>query len=224
MTRMTLIIFALVTLPASIEAADLSGETVAAWDAYVARHNNRPGRPGSVPQGEMIDVPGGTIYHSSGSILIRNTTVDRVVRALMHPGTPPPQEDVLESRVLERSGDTLRVYLKLSRSAIVTAVYDTEHLVTFTRHSATMVTSRSVSTRIVERERGDRGFLWRLNSYWRYTQVGKDVRVDLESLSLSRAIPRVARSVARPIVDRIAGESLRRTLDSVQQYLQARAV
>jgi hypothetical protein len=206
-----------------VVAADLSRETLAAWDAYVARHNNRPARPGAAPEGEMIDVPGGTIYRSSGSFLVRSTTVDRVVRALMHPGTPPPQEDVLESRVLARSGDTLRVYLKLSRTAIVTVVYDTEHLVTFTRHSPAMVTSRSVSTRIVEHD-GDRGFLWRLNSYWRYTQVGADVRVDLESLSLSRAIPRVARPVARPIVDRIARESLHRTLDSVQRYLQARAV
>jgi hypothetical protein len=224
MTRIAPIIFGLVTLSTSVEAADPSRETVAAWDAYVARHNNRPARPGSAPPGAMIDVPGGTIYHSSGSFLVRNTTVERVVHALMHPGTPPPQNDVLESRVLARSGDTLRVYVKLSRSAIVTAVYDTEHLVTFTRHSPVMVTSRSISTRIVERDSGDRGFLWRLNSYWRYTQVGTDVRVDLESLSLSRAIPRVARPVARPIVDRIARESRDRTLDSVQRFLQARAV
>lgn len=224
MKRVFLIVTGALVLSTPVVAVDLGRETIAGWNAYVARQNNRPGRPGSAPQGEMIDVPGGTIYHSSGSFLVRNTTVDRVVRALMHPGTPPPQEDVLESRVLERSGDTLRVYLKLSRSAIVTAVYDTEHLVTFTRHSPAMVTSRSVSTRIVERDSGDRGFLWRLNSYWRYTQVGADVRVDLESLSLSRAIPRVARPVARPIVDRIARESLNRTLDSVQRYLQARAV
>ena len=55
----------------------------------------------------------------------------------MYPGTPPPQEDVLESRVLARTDNRLRVYLKLSRSAIVTVVYDTEHDVTFTRHSPT---------------------------------------------------------------------------------------
>jgi hypothetical protein len=224
MRHLPFVIVAVLVLCEPVVAADAGRETIAAWDAYVARQPNRPGRPGSAPQGEMIDVPGGTIYHSSGSFLVRHTTVDRVVGALMHPGTPPPQEDVLESRVLARSGDTLRVYLKLSRSAIVTAVYDTEHLVTFTRHSPAMATSRSVSTRIVERDSGDRGFLWRLNSYWRYTQVGTDVRIDLESLSLSRAIPRVARPVARPIVDRIARESLRRTLDSVQRYLQARAV
>jgi hypothetical protein len=139
----------------------------------------------------------------------------------MYPGTPPPQEDVLESRVLARTDNTLRVYLKLARTAVVTVVYDTEHQVTFTRYSPTMVTSRSVSTRIAECDGGDRGFLWRLNSYWRYTQVGGDVRVDLESLSLSRAIPRVARPVARPIIDRIARESLLRTLDSVKRFLEA---
>jgi hypothetical protein len=208
-------------LSVSVGAADISRETVTVWNAYVARNADRPGRPGSAPQGEMIDVPGGTIYHSSGSVLIRHTTVDRVVRALLYPGTPPPQDDVLASRVLARSGDTLQVYLKLARTAIVTVVYDTEHQVTFTRHSPTMATSRSVATRITEAGGGDRGFLWRLNSYWRYTQVGPDVRVDLESISLSRAVPRVARPVARPLVDRIANESLQRTLDSVQRFLQA---
>jgi hypothetical protein len=214
---------AVLVLSTPLGAVELSRETIAAWNAYVARKGDRPSRLGAAPGGDMIDIPGGTIYHSSGSILIRNSTVDRVVRALMYPGTPPPQEDVLESRVLARTDATLRVYLKLTRSAIVTVVYDTEHDVTFARHSPTMATSRSVSRRIAECDGGDRGFLWRLNSYWRYTQVGSNVRVDLESLSLSRAIPSVARPMARPIVDRIARESLLRTLESVQRFLEAKA-
>ena len=223
MKRQILIISAALLLSTSAGAADLTRETVAAWNAYVARNDDRPGRPGSTPRGDLIEIPGGTIYHSSGSVLVRNTTVDRVVHALMNPGTPPPQEDVLESRVLSRTANGLRVYLKLSRSAIVTVVYDTEHDVAFTRHSPTVATSRSVSTRIAEGDGGDRGFLWRLNSYWRYTQVGSDVRIDLESLSLSRAVPRVARPVARPLIDRIASESLTRTLASVRDFLNARA-
>jgi|SRR6185503_9058104 len=224
MKHLTLVFSAVFILSAPLSAAELSRETIAAWNAYVARNGDRPSRSGAAPKGEMIDVPGGTIYHSSGSIVISNTTVDRVIRALMYPGTPPAQEDVLESRVLSRSGNRLRVYLKLARSAIVTVVYDTEHDVTFTRHSPGMVTSRSVATRIAESGGGDRGFLWRLNSYWRYTQVGPDVRVDLESLSLSRSVPRVARAVARPVIDRIARESLDRTLISLQRFLQAAAV
>ena len=220
MKRMTLVISAVFILTTPLGAVELSRETIAAWNAYVARNGDRPSRPGTAPRGAMIDVPGGTIYHSSGSILIPNTTVDRVVDALMYPGTPPPQEDVLESRVMARSGDRLSVYLKLARSAIVTVVYDTEHDVTFTRHSPAMVTSRSVSTRIAESDGGDRGFLWRVNSYWRYTKVGNDVRVDLESLALSRSVPGVARPVARPIIDRIARESQLRTLDSLKRFLE----
>jgi hypothetical protein len=221
MNRITLIILGVLYLSTSLAAAEPGRETIEAWNAYVARTMDRPARPGSAPQGAMIDIPGGTIYHSSGSTLIRGATVDRLVQALMYPGTPPPQEDVLESRVLARTDNSLRVYLKLARTAVVTVVYDTEHQVTFTRHSPDVATSRSVSTRIAESGGGDRGFLWRLNSYWRYTQVGGDVRVDLESLSLSRAVPRVARPVARPIIDRIARESLSRTLSSVQRFLEA---
>ena len=196
-------------------------DTLAAWNAYVSQATDRPARPGTLPQGRSIDIPGGTIYHSSGSVLVRYTNVDRVIRALMYPGTPPPQDDVLESKVLSRDGNTLRVYLKLARTAIITVVYDTEHQVIFTRHSPGVATSRSVSIRIAEHGGGDRGFLWRLNSYWRYSQVGSDVRIDLESISLSRPIPGVARPIARPIIDRIARESLHRTLDSVQRFLQA---
>ena len=223
MKRPILIASWVLMLSTPVGAADLARETIAAWHAYLARNVDRPGRPGSAPRGDMIEVPGGTIYHSSGSIVIRHTTVDRVVHALTNPGTPPPQDDVLESRVLARTANGLRVYLKLSRSAIVTVVYDTEHDVVFTRHSPTVATSRSVSTRIAESDGGDRGFLWQLNSYWRYTQVGGDVRIDLESLSLSRAVPRVARPVARPIIDRIARESLTRTLESLRDFLNARA-
>ena len=91
---------------------------------------------------------------------------------------------------------------------------------TFRRQSAAVATSRSVSTKIAEAGGGDRGFLWRLNWYWRYSRSGEDVRVDLESISLSRDVPWFVRSVAAPIVNRIASESMARTLTSVRRFLQ----
>jgi hypothetical protein len=208
---------------ATAEAAELRPETIAAWNRYVAKAETRLHRTRATePQGRYIDVPGGTIYHWRGSTIVRGTTVDRVVHRLTHPGTPPPQEDVLESRVLSRRGDNdLHVYLKLARSVLVTVVYDTEHDVAFQRPSARMATSRSVSTRIAESGGNDRGFLWRLNSYWRYTQVGRDVLIELESLSLSRDVPRVARPIAVPIANRIARESVARTLGSVRAFLES---
>jgi hypothetical protein len=220
----------LLALAAPAHGAAIEAETVAAWNAYVARaapqaHTCRGTQPCQArePEGTVVPVPGGTINHWRGSTLVRRTTVDKVIATLMYPGTPPPQEDVLEARVLSRSGNNLRVYLKLSRTAIVTVVYDTEHDVTFERRSPGLAVSRSISTRIVETGGGDRGFLWRLNSYWTYTQVGSDVRIDLQSLSLSRSVPMIVRPVAAPLINRIARESLVRTLETLRAHLETHA-
>jgi len=58
---------------------------------------------------------------------------------------------------------------------------------------------------------GDRGLLWRLNSYWRYRQTSKGVVVDVESLSLSRSVPAMIRPFATPIISHVAHESMVRT-------------
>ena len=219
------IAFALAVLASTADAADLRTETVAAWNGYIAGAAVQRGRCDATcaygdPVGRVMHVAGGTIHHWTASTVVRRTTVDRILDGLMHPGTPPPQEDVIASRVLGRNGNVLRVYLKLTRSAIVTVTYDTEHEVTFDRPSAGVATSRSVSTKIAETGGGDRGFLWRLNSYWRYVQVGPDVRIDLESISLSRDVPVLARPFVAPIVERMARESIERTLASVRQFFE----
>ena len=180
------------------------------------------------------DVPDGTIHHWRAAVLVPGISLDRLVAALRDPqshGYKPA--DVLQWRLLHRQGARERVFLQIQRREIVTAVFNTEHDVRFTVHGPGRMSSRSVATRIAEiadpgtphaREKPvgrDRGFLWRLNSYWRYTQVGSDVRIDLESLSLSRTVPRITRPVVRPIIDRVARESLARTLNSVQRFLEA---
>lgn len=117
----------------------------------------------------------------------------------------------------------------MRRTKIVTVTYDTEHRLDYRRHGRTRASSRSVATRIVEldaagtaneREKPqgeDRGFLWRLNSYWRYEQIGGGVIVELESLTLSRSIPMGLGAIVKPIIDRIARESIDRTLENIRQ-------
>jgi len=220
---------ALCLSPAQASGAEPGPETIAAWNTYVRATERRldtagqTDRPALEPWGNEISVPGGAIHHWRGSILIRGVTVDRLLRSLMYPGTPPPQPDVLEARVLGRSADSLHVYLKLVRRTIITVTYETEHTMTFDRRSETLATSRSVATRIAEVDGRDRGFLWRLNSYWRYAQVGDDVRVNLESLSLSREVPAILRPAAGMMISRIARESLTRTLDALRQHLERKA-
>jgi putative flippase GtrA len=208
--------------PSTAAAAEASPAAIAAWHAFIAKAETRlhacSCEPGKL-EGKTIDVPGGTIHQWRGSVVVRGVTVDEVLRALMHPGTPPPQEDVLESRVLSRSGDALKVYLKVTRRAIVTVTYDTEHDVVFQRHSAGLAASRSVATRIAEVDGRDRGFLWRLNSYWRYTQQPDGVRIDVESLSLSRGVPALVKPAASPVIGRVGRESMTRTLEAVRRFL-----
>ena len=181
---------------------------------------------------QEIEMDGGSIHHWRGLILIPNVKLDHVIRTLKEPGrNQHKQEDVLASRVLARNGDALKLFLRLKQTKIVTVVYDTEHDVQYRSIAPNRAASSSVSTRIVEIENAgaaserslaegnDHGYLWRLNSYWRYLQVPEGVIVELESLTLSRDIPFVFRPLVRPLVDRVARESIRRTLESLRARL-----
>lgn len=196
--------------------------TLTAWDAFVDRAEREVQScqcDATRPQGRAFDVPGGTIHQWRGSVIVRGLTVDDVVNALVMRGIPPPQDEVLESRVLSRSGDSLVVYVKMSRRALVTVTYDTEHAVTFERQSPASAASRSIATRIEEAGGRDRGFLWRLNSYWRYVQERDGVRIEAESLSLSRPVPTLLKPAASPIINRVGRESMAKTLEALRKFL-----
>ena len=130
--------------------------------------------------------------------------------------------------MLERTPDGLRLYLKLQKSKLVTVVYNTEHLVRYEKHSADQESSSSIATKIAELEHPsksnerekpegkDSGYLWRMNSYWRYQQVDGGVIVECESMTLSRSIPILFEYIVRPMIKGTAQESLHRTLDSMR--------
>src|SRR6185295_19380775 len=105
-------------------------ETVAAWERYVAATEKRLERSGATlaprasdaiaATGESVPVPSGTISDWRGAVFIPAMTLDRLLYGLQNPGTPPPQEDVVSSRVIARGADSLRVGIRLVRHAIVT--------------------------------------------------------------------------------------------------------
>jgi hypothetical protein len=215
----------------TVASASPSPAAVAAWDQYVAQTEKRldPARRTPWPaesrsaiaaEGRSTGVEDGTISEWRGSVFIPNVTLERVLTRLQYPGTAPPQDDVLSSHVVSRGPGSLHVFIRLVRHAIVTVTYDTEHEMTFNRRTPTVATARSVATRIEEVGGSDRGFLWRLHSYWRYEQVDGGVWVDLQSLTLSRTVPAVVRPIASPLVTRVARESTVRTLEAVRRYLQ----
>jgi hypothetical protein len=173
-----------------------------------------------------IDVPGGMIHHWRGYVFIPGAQLSTLLSNVSDPTgrRSIQQEDVLETRVLSRQADGLRLFLKLQRTSVISVAYNTEHDVRYRRHTDTRASSRSVATKITElddvglpseRERapdGDRGFLWRMHSYWRYEAVPGGVIVELESLTLSRDLPWGTRTLIRPLIERVASESIERTL------------
>jgi hypothetical protein len=243
------------TAAAAPAAAELEPQTEQAWRAYIRDTESRrareiatrsgfpAARPGVVtvaPLGEngtdgSVEIAGGAlVHHWRGRVVIPGVTLEDVLRQVRR---APRQSDVLASKILEDRGDTLRVYLKLTRKELITVTYNTEHLVELTDHGPGRASSRSVATKIAEladagtpRERekpagSDLGLLWRLNAYWWYEEVPGGVLVECESLSLSRGIPLLLRPFASGTVDRIARESMTRTLDtfSLQTRQHARA-
>ncbi len=188
------------------------------------------------PAGRKIDVPKGAIHHWRGSIFVPGVTLDDVLDGVRSPLRQEDlQEDLIESRVLERDADRVRVFLKLRRKKFVTVHFNTEHEMRYARHTAGRASSRSVATRIAELEEAgtpderekpvgvDRGFLWRLNSYWRYEEVPGGVIVECESITLSRSIPSLVRWMVKPLIESAARESMQRTLTSLKKRLIAGA-
>jgi hypothetical protein len=234
-----------VVLATGAAGQELRPPVAAGWRAYVAAAEARiaagrgqamPRRAG-VERDEIVveevktpgpngnlDVPDASVHHWRGTVLVRGARLDDVVSRLEREPPDTRQEDVVSSSILEQRPGWLKVAVRVRRSLIISAVFDTEHEVSFERHGPSRASSRSTATRIVEvadagtpRERPkrpdeDRGLLWRWNAYWRYEQVEQGVVVECESVTLSRTIPLVLRPVAGPIVGHVARESMDRTL------------
>ena len=229
------------TYEASIAARYATADTDSAAPFFV--HDLVPGSAGwrrKVLLGEATaldlsppGLPGAQIHHWVGAVLVPGVTVEQLVNRLQSQAGMEQRfyEDVVASRLLARDGDRLSVFMKLRRRSILTVTYNTEHAVEYRRLGVDRASSRSIATRIAEltdagtpaeREKpsgSDRGFLWRLNAYWRYENVPGGVLVECESLSLSRNVPAIVRPIVSPIVTRVARESLLRTLEAVRAVL-----
>ena len=181
------------------------------------------------PNGRVMTVPNALVHHWRGVVFVPHITVADLVSRLEFANPPAVQEDVLRSTVLSRAPGFAHVYLRLQRQKLVTVVYNTEHDVTFTRYTPTRAASASTATKIAEladpgtpaeRELAlgdDRGFLWKLNAYWRYEAIGGGVLAECESITLSRSVPSIFSYLVGGLIESTARESMESTLRAVRQ-------
>jgi hypothetical protein len=88
---------------------------------------------------------------------------------------------------LARDGDNFRVFLKMQNKQFITLTYDSEYDVSYSAPATDRLEIISHSTRI-QQAGSDQGFLWRLNSYWRFQEADGGVYAECRSVSLSRGI------------------------------------
>ena len=183
-------------------------------------------------------VPNGLIHHWIALGFVPRVTLQQVLAFMQdydhHEGIYKP--DVLRSRLLMADGNYFKVYMRLHQKAIITAVFNAEFDVSYFPLDENRAHCRSYSTRIAEvedvdrsdeREKPigkDRGFLWRLYSYWRFQEKDGGVYIQLESMALSRSVPALLAWVVNPLLKSIPREYLLRLLTSTRVALTNKSV
>jgi hypothetical protein len=172
--------------------------------------------------GKKIEIPDGLAHHWVAVGFIPRARLEQVLQVAQdfnhHSDFFKP--DVQRSELLSREADHFRVYFRFYRKSIVTAVYNTEFAVDFTKPDATHECSLGRAVRIAEvRNAGekderelpvgnDRGFLWRLDLYTRYVEVNDGVFVQIEFLGLSRGVPAIFAWLVNPYVKSVPRDYL----------------
>jgi hypothetical protein len=193
------------------------------------------GRLETMDQGKAIPVPAGMIHHWIGTVFIPHVTLPELLKFLQDYDHQSESyaPDVERSKLLARDGEHFRVFLRLRKTKVVTVVMNTEYDVQYSQLDANRATSRSYSTRIAEVENAgknderenpvghDTGFMWRLNSYWRFEEKDGGTYVQLEAISLTRDIPAGLGWLIGPFVTSIPQQSIVFTLSRTRDRLSA---
>ena len=186
--------------------------------------------------GKKLEAPGGLIHHWLGAVFVPGASVDQAVALLQdydrHSEIYKPA--IVQSKLLARDGDMFRMSLRFFMKRVISVVVNTEHEARFSRPSPTRAYSRLVSTRIAEVEHPgtsreaekpvgrDGGYVWRLNSYWRFLERDGGTYVQCESITLSRRIPTGLGWLIGPFVTSIPRDSLTFLLERTRDTLTGR--
>jgi len=179
-------------------------------------------------------MPGAMLHHWRGSAFAAGATASDFERMMRDFNSYPQrfQPQVLQARVLAQQRDHYQAWMRVRQRHVLTVVMDTTYDVTFGQLDPQHGYSFSRSTRIseidapgttAERALGaseEHGFLWRLNTYWSYEERDGGLYMQIESVSLTRDIPRGLAWAVRPFVESIPRESLEFTLRSTRDALR----
>ena len=185
---------------------------------------------------QEIAVPDGLIHHWVGTVFVSDTSVKDAVALMQdyerHSKYFAPA--IARSKTLQREGNRFRVALRFHVKKIITVTMDTENEAEFFHPGADRAHSRIRSTRVSEiadagtpQEKAkpageENGFMWNLNTYWRFLERDGGTYIQCESLTLTRDVPFALAWIVRPIVTQMPKESLTFTLAKARAALLPR--
>src|ERR1051326_4105649 len=187
--------------------------------------------------GVSSDVPDGMVHHWVGLIFIPGVTLAKTIpivqdydrRAELY------KPDVTASRTLAHNSNDFKMFLRLHQKKFTTVDFNTTYDVHWGAVDPTKVYSNSISTRIAEVKDPDKpdgeelpvgtghGYLWRLNTYWRFEEKDGGVYLQCEALSLTRDMPIGLGWLLKPLVTSIPKASLNRALGQTRNVVQDEA-
>ena len=183
-----------------------------------------------------IEVPDGLIHHWVGTVFVPGAGVKEAV-AMMQDYDRHAQyfaPAIARSRLISHEGNRFRVALRFHVKKIITVTMDTENEAEFFHDAGDRAHSRIRSTRVTEiadagtpqeapKPAGkENGFMWNLNTYWRFLERDGGTYIQCESLTLTRDVPFALAWIIRPIVTQMPKESLTFTLAKARDALMKR--
>ena len=183
-----------------------------------------------------IEKANALVHDWMGAVFVRGVTLPQTLASVQdyarNKETHKPE--VLDSKVLEHHDNEFRIFLRLMKKKVITVVLNTEHDIRYFPMDARRCHSRSYSTRISEVDSPgkpnegelpagkDHGYLWRLNSYWRFEERDGGVYIECQAISLSRDVPTGLGWLIEPIIRTLPRESLVNTLASTRKAIETR--
>lgn len=183
--------------------------------------------------GREIKVKDGLVHHWLGAVFIPDVGLEKTLELIQdydrHSEIYGP--DVEAAHIISRNGDDFEVFMRFHKHKVITVVLDTVHDVQYVNLAPdrTYSISRTTSVREVkdpgtatERVLADGeggGFLWRINSYWRFLERDGGTYVETESISLTRTIPFLVRWLVNPFVNDMPREQLADLLENTREAL-----
>jgi hypothetical protein len=183
--------------------------------------------------GNPIPAPGGIIHHWIGTAFVPGATLAQTLAFMEDYDNKVEyfKPDIVRSKILKHEGDDYFVLLRFYQKKIITTVIDTDQEIHYQVIDKTHAWSRSHATRVqevesagtpderLEPEGHDRGFVWKLNTFWRFEEKDGGTYLECQAISLSRDIPTGLGWMVRSFVSRVPKESLTFTLTTARTAL-----